>query len=303
MKHTLFTGILSALIALPSAAAATPFDYFGETPPGTEPKEFVFRNYVPETFTVGNPVFGPDGTEFYFTDNQSHDIHVMRRTAEGWSAPERASFADEGDNYEPFLSKNGLELYFISNRAPGSAPYNGRIWHTERESVGAPWQAPTLVIDRATTGGFWYPNQPEPGVLYFGATLEDSFGEGDFYRAQEVNGEWHISHLPAPFNTAGYEWDPLISPDGSYMIFQSERVGGLGGTDIYVSFRDGNTWGTPINLGDRINTPEFETAGSITPDGKFLVYTLVPGKGAPRIYWVSTEVITRLKKEAHAKSD
>ncbi|NVJ97024.1 MAG: PD40 domain-containing protein [Alphaproteobacteria bacterium] len=296
-------GFLIAATALPANAHKVELDFFGEPKPDLTPIEFPFANHVPKGVTVGNPVFGPDGKEFYFTDNESRDIHVMTRSESGWSKPRRASFADQGDNYEPYLAADGLSLYFISTRAPGTPPYNGRIWHTSRASTNSPWQAPTLVLDRVTDAGFWYPNEGEKGVLYFGATLADSFGEGDFYRAKKSEDGWQIHHLPAPFNTEGYEWDPLISPDGSYMMFQSERAGGLGGTDIYVSFKTGEEWGTPINLGSTINTPEFETAGSITPDGKFMFYTLVPDEGAPRIYWVSTDVITRLQKGQDAKAD
>jgi len=131
--------------------------------------------------------------------------------------------------------------------------------------------------------------------VYFGATLSDSFGEGDFYHAIKKDGTWHINHLPAPFNTKGYEWDPHISPDGSFMIFQSERLGGFGGTDIYVSFKQGKQWQDPINLGATINGASYETAAKITPDGKYMFFTLAPDKGEPIIYWVSADVIHALR--------
>ncbi|MEX0298146.1 MAG: hypothetical protein AB3N28_03690 [Kordiimonas sp.] len=271
--------------------------YFGITPPDTTPIEFPFDRFVPEGFAVGNPTFAPDGKEFYFTETNSMQIHIMKRTPEGWSKPQKASFATEGRNYEPFITKDNARIYFVSTRAPGSGKWNGRIWTCERKPDGS-WSEPSIVIDRATEEGFWFPTSPKPDTLYFGATLEDSLGEGDFYKATKVNGIWSIKHLEPPFNTPDYEWDPLVSPNGSYMIFESRRPEGYGATDIYVTFRkEDDTWGDPINLGRPVNSTDYETAASITPDGAYMFYTLAPDEGKPSVHWVSTKVITRLKPE------
>lgn len=294
MKAKFKAVVVSCLFAGSGVTQAQDVDYFGATPPGLEPVEFSFKNIVPDGMTVGNPTFSPDGREFYFTETQSMNIHIMKRTAFGWGTPERASFANDGRNYEPFITMDNKRIYFVSTRAPGSSPYNGRIWTSERRADGS-WGEPQQVIERDTKEGFWFPTSPAPNTLYFGATLNDSLGEGDFYKATFNEGTWDVEHLEPPFNTADFEWDPLVSPDGSYMIFESKRAEGYGGTDIYVSFKSGDDWGAPINLGATINTPAYETAANITPDGKYIFYTLVPDKGAPRIYWVSTKVITRMK--------
>ncbi|MEK6615793.1 MAG: tetratricopeptide repeat protein, partial [Bacteroidota bacterium] len=52
---------------------------------------------------------------------------------------------------------------------------------------------------------------------------------------------------------------PTISKDGQYLYFSSNMPGGKGGTDIWVSKREGDTWGIPQNLGDEINTADDET--------------------------------------------
>lgn len=81
------------------------------------------------------------------------------------------------------------------------------------------------------------------------------------------------------------------------MIFQSKRQGGLGETDIYVSFISNGKLQTPINLGPDVNTSTYETAVKITPDGKYMFFTLAPDDRKPEIYWVSTQVIIRLNKK------
>lgn len=71
-----------------------------------------------------------------------------------------------------------------------------------------------------------------------------------------VNGEW-LNTRPFPYNggsdfSTGY---PAFSPDGRALYFASNRPGGFGGYDIYVSYLSGTTWGAPENLGRVINTP------------------------------------------------
>lgn len=47
---------------------------------------------------------------------------------------------------------------------------------------------------------------------------------------------------------------PTLSSDGSIMFFSSNMPGGFGGPDLYATFRDGNKWSAPVNLGPQINT-------------------------------------------------
>ena len=286
--------LLLVCLGFAQASTAQNFDYFGVKTPGETPERFPFEKVISTEFSIRNPVFSPDGQEFYFADDNSKTIQVMRRTADGWAEPETASFSAEGFNSEPFITRDNKTIYFISTRPPGSEPFNNRIWHAKRQQDGT-WSAPELVLHRETDQGFWYPVSIESGVLYFGATLEDSFGQGDFYRARETAEGWDIEHLPPPFNTPDFEWDPYFAHDGSYMIFQSRRPDGFGETDIYISFREGDAYGAPINVGTPINSPIYETAATITPDGNYMFYTVV-GPGHPsQVYWVSTTALTKLK--------
>ena len=58
-----------------------------------------------------------------------------------------------------------------------------------------------------------------------------------------------------PFNSDEYSVaHPTLTPDGSKMYFASDMPGGFGGMDLYVTTKEGSTWGPPLNLGARINT-------------------------------------------------
>ncbi|MCB0587391.1 MAG: carboxypeptidase regulatory-like domain-containing protein [Phaeodactylibacter sp.] len=69
------------------------------------------------------------------------------------------------------------------------------------------------------------------------------------------SGEW-AEQKPFPYNGSGFStgW-PNFSPDGNTLYFASNRPDGFGGFDLYVSYRMGNTWSTPENLGPNVNTP------------------------------------------------
>ncbi|GAB5550767.1 MAG: hypothetical protein Sapg2KO_03580 [Saprospiraceae bacterium] len=69
-----------------------------------------------------------------------------------------------------------------------------------------------------------------------------------------TTGTW-FNEKPFPQNDpnskTGY---PAFTPDGSAMFFASDRAGGYGGYDLYISYLDNNVWSIPINLGPVVNT-------------------------------------------------
>ena len=87
------------------------------------------------------------------------------------------------------------------------------------------------------------------------------------------------------------DYDPVVVPDESYIIFSSNRENGFGSVDLYISFKDSNGhWQKAINMGNLINTDTIEFAPRLSPDGKFLFFNR-----AASIYWVSTKCIDKLK--------
>ncbi|MDN3722913.1 OmpA family protein [Aequorivita sp. SDUM287046] len=84
---------------------------------------------------------------------------------------------------------------------------------------------------------------------------EEGINELNIYYAENVNGEW-VNIQPVPFNDHQYSTShPALSPDGNTLYFTSDRPGGIGKADIYkVSISKDGTFGTPVNLGDKINT-------------------------------------------------
>jgi len=64
-----------------------------------------------------------------------------------------------------------------------------------------------------------------------------------------------INLTELPFNDKNYETThPTLSPDGQTLYFASNREGGLGGMDIWMVGKQGDSWGSPVNLGASVNT-------------------------------------------------
>lgn len=66
---------------------------------------------------------------------------------------------------------------------------------------------------------------------------------------------------------------PVLSRDSRELYFYSNRPGGVGGSDLYVSIWDGSAWSTPRNLGPEINSPAQDFDPSLSPDGRSLVFS------------------------------
>ncbi len=78
------------------------------------------------------------------------------------------------------------------------------------------------------------------------------------YSALLTNGQWtNITELPFCDGEADYA-HPAISADGRRLFFSSNRSGGQGGMDLYVSIIQNGVWGEPVNLGPKINTAKDE---------------------------------------------
>lgn len=93
--------------------------------------------------------------------------------------------------------------------------------------------------------------------------------------ADDQYSDWAAAtNLGLAINTAGQEQGPTISKDGLSLYFQSDRPGGYGGFDIYVSQRPNvdAQWGMPQNLGPNVNTSSDELAPALTLDGHRLYF-------------------------------
>ena len=110
-------------------------------------------------------------------------------------------------------------------------------------------------------------------------------------RAHPPGGFGPAERVDGGISTAASEHDPFVSPDGSYLIFTSDRPGGHGSADLYISFAspDG-AWTEPVNMGKSINSAHYDFCAMLSPDDNYLFWT-----SRNEIYWVDAKVIDSLR--------
>lgn len=104
--------------------------------------------------------------------------------------------------------------------------------------------------------------------------VSDVKNPGDLYFSSLTGSEWSKPEkLNENVNSEFWEGSCSITADGRYLYFASERPGGLGGRDLYLSEKVNGDWGPAVNLGPSINTKYNEDAPFIHPDGITLFFS------------------------------
>ena len=117
--------------------------------------------------------------------------------------------------------------------------------------------------------------------LFFTACQRaDGMGRCDIYVSRNEGNGWISSkNIGSPVNTSAWEAQPSLSPDGRTLYFASNRPGGKGGMDIWMSTFVNGTWNAPENLGDHINTAGDEMSPFIHFDNSTLYFSSNGHKG------------------------
>ncbi|MBI5646275.1 MAG: PD40 domain-containing protein [Ignavibacteriae bacterium] len=198
------------------------------------------------------------------------------------------------NDYAPAVSANGT-LFFTSRRPnPKRVDYGDDVYRTN--NIKGEWEKPTYLSEMINTPE----SQGAISVSGDGKTLyvalceqPDGYGRCDIYFAEwnERGTEWsrvrNLNNLEGKdlrmekradnfeyINTTYWETQPSIAQDGRTLYFCSDRPGGYGGTDIWMSQKDeSGKWGRPVNLGPDINTKGDERTPAISFDNKTLYYT------------------------------
>lgn len=109
------------------------------------------------------------------------------------------------------------------------------------------------------------------------------FGSCDLFITYRTGDRWsEPQNMGAAVNSRHWDTQPSLSADGRTLYFVSDRPGGIGGQDIWVSYRqEDGTWSQAVNLGAQINTRGDELAPFIHVNGKTLFFASdgYPGYG------------------------
>lgn len=112
-------------------------------------------------------------------------------------------------------------------------------------------------------------------VLVFSSCgKKDSKGSCDLYLSYKKGDEWSVPvNMGDKVNSAGWESNPSITADGKTVYFSSDRSGGFGKKDLWVTnLLPNQTWSTPENLGALVNTKQNEATPFIHADNQHLYF-------------------------------
>jgi len=203
---------------------------------------------------------------------QKRDSHLLFGIPTNLGPPVNSS----SDDWSPSISADGLELYFDSRRSDGFGGYD--IWITTRTTTDDTWVEPKN-LGPMVNGSYWEqtPRISADGLsLFFASNRPDGFGNWDIWIAtrETRDTDWSRAvNLGSTINSSALDMAPSVSADGLLLFFGSNRPGGFGSVDLWLTTRETShdDWGTPINLGPPVNSQFNEGGASISADGRMLV--------------------------------
>lgn len=208
----------------------------------------------------------------------------------------------------PYLTPDGKRLYFMYT------PFNFMPWLLRDEAParrgpdrpghhsnpdGNPWGDSDLYVSERQPDGTWSApvNLPFNDDGADACVIVTADGKAIYWQKEGASTDIYVvrlgddnqwdtpTPLPAPVNTPDYhELNPHVSADENTLYFSSDRPGGYGGLDLYVTKRlDDDQWSEPQNLGATINTADDEDQVWTTEDQQTMYFN--GGEGIYRSDW------------------
>lgn len=180
-----------------------------------------------------------------------------------------------GAEHSPFVTLDGNSLYFFFTPDMSISPnkqmldrVTGIYWS---KKVAGAWTEPERVwlnyyddpsLDRA--------QMVAGNTLWFASARAGVSREIDIFTAELVNGLWtNWTNTGEPLNVTYEVGDFHVTADGNQIYFHSERAGGKGGMDIWVTRKVNGEWQQPENLA-AVNTPDGEGWPYLSENGNEL---------------------------------
>ncbi len=258
--------------------------YFGYKPPGLIPEIFVPKNSTSSDWKIGNED-SLDMKEFYFTYSGNNPFEppvVVYKNEGSYYRVNKYTFKHNPGNSNILYSRHN----YIERTDSGWSKIKSLGPMFDREDWGI------MVLSVSNKGTIVFDDYKSNDVIRI-SRIKDGKREEPKLLGKEINsGKW-TAH-------------PFIAPDESFLIWGSEREDGYGMSDNYISFRqEDGSWGSAINMGDKINSELVENGASLTLDGKYLLF----GRSEEKVredgstywdtknYWVDAKIIEQLRPQ------
>lgn len=196
-------------------------------------------------------------------------VHQMRSNPVPYE-PVNVGAGINTDAFElyPFLSPEGDKMYFTRKDIKEDLYVS--------EKIDGVWnQAQPLPFNTNENEGAQTISADGKLILFTACNRPDGLGSCDIFYSFLVQGQWTEPRgTGAPINSTDWESQPFLSANGRAMIFSSNRPGGRGGKDLYISYLNkDNQWLEPQNMGSTINTSGDEETPFLHADGKTLFFS------------------------------
>lgn len=179
-------------------------------------------------------------------------------------------------DHSPVYSSSDNILIFTSRRNnPNSTQYDDGQYDEDiyySEIQNGKWTSPKLMTTFSGPDNEATSSIGESGKdLLIYKDEED----GSIYQSEFSDGNWTTpAKLPKPINSRHRETHASITADGTTIFFTSDRPGGYGGLDIWMSVKLGeDEWSKPVNLGSSVNSKGDEESPNISEDGQTLYFS------------------------------
>jgi hypothetical protein len=175
-------------------------------------------------------------------------------------------FNDENANFNPVVSADGKSLaYMVKLKFYDAVMFS--------KMLNGKWSGPVNITPELQSDGDFYISSLSPdGKMLFLSKNDDL--ESDIYFSTYDGKSWSkATRLNKFINTKYWESQASISDDGRTLVFSSDRPGGFGGLDLYISVRTSGDWGPAVNMGPEVNTPFNEDRPFIVNNGKTLFFS------------------------------
>jgi Tol biopolymer transport system component len=281
--------------------------YFDQEPPGKVAKLFNPPGLFFPGEGMGCSGFLNDAMVFVFTsmkpggDWRLRPTYVTQLENGRWTKPAIAPFS----KYAPYnftVGPDGQTIYFTTLRSPDKTTHRfgeeANIWAVKLERDG--WQDPVMFGASINTDQYYenYPAVTLEGTVYYMSRREQGVGGTDVWRSRNIDGYYaEAENVGPPVNTQTGDADPFVAPDESYLIVCQKQDAGFGQYDLYVYFHlEDGSWSDGVNMGEQVNSPEYEFRPYVTPDGKYLFFTSNRSEEGS-IWWVDAGVIEDLNPQ------
>ncbi|MFC1603897.1 hypothetical protein ACFL5F_02615 [Planctomycetota bacterium] len=174
----------------------------------------------------------------------------------------------------PSMSTDGLELYLDGDRPGGYGSYD--LWISTRATTNDPWGDPINLGPSLNTSVYDFgPSISANGLeIYFSSNRGGAIDIWVAMRAT-ISDTWEEPvNLGPAVNSSSGDIGPSISADGLELYFGSDRSGGLGRNDLWVTKREtiDDPWSEAVNLGVNVNSSVSDNSPCISSDGLLLFF-------------------------------